>query len=52
MKVTVIPNVIGVLGTIPKIFDKRTGRLGNKRTGGDHPDYRIIKIDQNHYHRG
>ena len=25
----------------------RTGGLGNKRTSGDHPDYSIIKIDQN-----
>ena len=26
---------------------KGTGRLGNKRTSGDHPDYGIIKIGQN-----
>ena len=26
---------------------KATGRLGNKRTSRDHPDYSIIKIDQN-----
>ena len=26
---------------------KRTGRLGNKRTVGDHTDYSIIKIGQN-----
>ena len=26
---------------------KRTGRLGNKKTGGDHPNYSIIKIGQN-----
>ena len=25
----------------------RTGRLGNKRTNGDHPNYSIIKIGQN-----
>ena len=24
-----------------------TGRVGNKRTGGDHPNYSIIKIGQN-----
>ena len=28
-------------------FDKRTGRLGNTRTSGGHPDYSIIKIGQN-----
>ena len=26
---------------------KRTGRLGNKRTSREHPDYRIIKTGQN-----
>ena len=36
MKVMVIPIVIGVLGT-------GTGRLGNKRTCGDHPNYSIIE---------
>ena len=39
MKVTVIPMVIGTLGTIPKGLLK-----GNKRTSGNHPDYCIIKI--------
>ena len=28
-------------------IDKGTGRLGNKKTSGDHPNYNIIKIDQN-----
>ena len=27
--------------------DKETGRLENKRTSRDHPNYSIIKIDQN-----
>ena len=40
MKVTVIPIIIEALGTI-------LGRLGNQRTSEDHPDYSIIKIDQN-----
>ena len=31
----------------PQSFDKRTGRLRNKRTSRDHPDYSIIKIGQN-----
>ena len=47
MKMTVIPLVIDALGTIPKRNGKGTGRLGNKRTNGDHPDYSIIKIGQN-----
>ena len=44
MKVTVIPVVIGALGTIPKRFGKRTGRLENQDIR-KHPDYSIIKID-------
>ena len=31
----------------PQRIDKGTGRLGKKRTSGDHPDYSIIKIGQN-----
>ena len=46
MKVTVIPTVIGALGTVTKRFGTRTGGLGNKRTSGDHPNYSIIKIGQ------
>ena len=45
MKVTVILIVTGALGTIPKRFGKEIGRLGNKRTSEDHPDYNIIKIE-------
>ena len=29
------------------MIDKVNGRLENKRTSGDHPDYSIIKIGQN-----
>ena len=47
MKVTVIPILIGALGTILKHLIKGTGRLENKRTSGDHPDYSIIKTGQN-----
>ena len=43
MKVTVIPIVIGVLGTVTK----GTEGLGNKRTNGDHPNYFILQIGQN-----
>ena len=31
----------------PKRIGRGTGRLGNKRTSGNHPDYRIIDIGQN-----
>ena len=31
----------------PQSIGKGTGRLRNKRINGDHPDYSIIKIDQN-----
>ena len=40
MKVTLIPIVIGALGT-------KTGGLVNKGTSWDYPNYRIIKIGQN-----
>ena len=30
----------------PQMIGKETGRSGNKRTRGDHPDYSIIKIGQ------
>ena len=46
MKVIVIPIVIGSLGSHQKI-GIGTGRFGNKRTSGDHPNYSIIKIGQN-----
>ena len=42
MKVTMIAIVVGTLGKFPK----GTGRLGNKRTSRDHPDYSILKIGQ------
>ena len=47
MKVTVIPIVIGALGTILKGLVTKVGRIGSRRTSGDHPDYIIIKIGQN-----
>ena len=31
----------------PQRIGKGFGRLGNKKTSGDHPDYSIIKIGQN-----
>ena len=30
-----------------QMMSKGTGRFGNKRTSGDHPNYIIIKIGQN-----
>ena len=47
MKVTIIPIVIGTFGTVTKGLCKETGRLGNKRTSGDHTNYYIIEIGQN-----
>ena len=38
MKVTVIPIVIGVLGTVAKSLVKRTRGFGNKKTSGDNPN--------------
>ena len=42
MKVTIIPFVIGVLGTVTKGLLK-TGKLRNLWTSGDHPNYSIIE---------
>ena len=47
MKVTLIPIIIGALETIPKELVKGKGRLGNKKTSRDLPDYCIIMIGQN-----
>ena len=44
MRVTMIPIVIGAFGTVPKSLERRQR---NRRTKPDHPDYNIIKIDQN-----
>ena len=46
MKVTIIPIVIGVLGS-HKGIGTETERLGNKWRSGDHPYNSIIKIGQN-----
>ena len=47
MKVTAKPIVIGALGTVTKKIGTETGGLGNKRTSGVHPNYRIVEIGQN-----
>ncbi len=44
---TVIPVVIGALGTIKGLISTRTGGLENKRMSRDHPNYGIVKIGQN-----
>ena len=46
MKATVIPINISALVSHQRI-GTGTGRLGNKRTSGDHPNYRIVEIGQN-----
>ena len=45
MKVSIIPIVIGALGTVTK--ELVHGRLENKSTSRDHPNYSIIEIGQN-----
>ena len=48
MKVTVIPIVTDAFGTVTKgLIGTGKKGLGNKRTSGDHRNYRIIKIGQN-----
>ena len=47
MKVTIIPIVIGIFGTVTKGLLKGTGGLKNNRTSGDHPNYYIIEYGQN-----
>ena len=45
MKVIVIPVVIRALSAVR--IGKKTRRLGNKWTSGDHPNYSIAEIGQN-----
>ena len=47
MKVTVLPIVVGALGTVTKGLVKSIRGLRNKRSSGDHPNYSIVEIDQN-----
>ena len=48
MKVTIIPIVIGALGTVTKDLVQGLGDLEKKnRRGGDCPNYSIIEISQN-----
>ena len=45
MEVTVLPIIIGILGTVTKGLVKELEDL-KMRTNGDHRNYRIIKIGQ------
>ena len=47
MKMTVIPTVIGALGTVTKGLIKGLEDLEINGTSGDHPNYTVIKISQN-----
>ena len=47
MEVTVTPIVTGVLGINPKGLKKILEDVTNKGQVENHPDYSIIKIDQN-----
>ena len=44
MKVTVIPIILGALGTVPKGLERRLEEL---QIGGDYPDYIFVKVGQN-----
>ena len=43
IKVTVIPIIIGTLGTVTKKIGTETGGLGNGRTSEDYSNYSIVK---------
>ena len=47
IRMTVIPIVIGALGIFPQRTGKRPGRVINRRTNGNHLNYRLFKFGQN-----
>ena len=47
MKVTVIPERVGVLGIIPPVLGKETGENGNQGKGRNPAEHRIVKIGLN-----
>ena len=47
MKVTIVPIMIGALGTITKGIIKKPGGLGSWRTGRDYPNDSITENSQN-----
>ena len=46
-RVTVIPIVVGALGSVPKSLGEETGGIGNQKKNRDHPDFTIAEISQN-----
>ena len=44
MKMTVIPIIVSMLGSVPKGLNKKHG-IGNQRKNRDHGDYTIVEID-------
>ena len=44
MKLTMIPIVVGALGTVPKGLEKKTLGIGNQRKNQNNPDHSIGKI--------
>ena len=44
MRVTVIPIVIGALGTFAKNLEKTTGEIGNQMKNRDYRDHSSVKI--------
>ena len=47
MKVTIIPIVIGTLGTIPRSLVKELEELKKRKSSLGHPNYSIVKLGQN-----
>ena len=47
MMMTVIPIIVGALGTAPQKLGKGTRKIGNQRKNHDHPNYSIAEICQN-----
>ena len=42
MRVTVIPTAVGVLRTVSKGLEKKSGVIENQRENQDYPDYSIV----------
>ena len=47
MKETMIPIIVGALGTVSKSFGKKTGGIRNQRKNRNYPDHHIVNIGQN-----
>ena len=44
MRMTVIPILVGAIGTVSKDLEKENGGIENQRKNRDHPDQYIFKI--------